>query len=410
MTTEINLTSPDFKADPYPTFAQTRAEDPVHQVTLPGNRKGWLITRYDDADLVLRDQRFVKDIRHALTSEEIAKQFPALQQEQNQAHGAAISFNRNMLSYDPPDHTRLRALVNITFTPRLVEQWRDRIQTIANELLDAVEGKGEMDLIDAFAFPLPMTIITEMLGVPGEDRTKFRTWSNMVIESSGNPEDFQRRREQITEFHEYLVELINKKRRQPADDLLSHLVRAESEADKLSERELISMVFLLLIAGHETTVNLIGNGTLALLLHPDQMEKLKRDPSLLKTAIEEFLRFHGPLMTATQRWAREDIKLDGTLIHRGDYVIVVLASANHDPSTFTDPDNLDITRQENRHLAFGKGIHYCLGAPLARMEGQIAIDTLLRRLPNLHLAVEPQKLVWRPGALIMGLRSLPVTF
>jgi cytochrome P450 len=232
----------------------------------------------------------------------------------------------------------------------------------------------------------------------------------MVIESSGNPEDFKQRREQITEFHEYLVELIDQKRRQPADDLLSHLVKVESEGDKLSEKELIAMVFLLLIAGHETTVNLIGNGILALLLHPDQMEKLQQDPSLLKTAIEEFLRFHGPLMTATQRWAREDLKLDGVQISRGDFVLVVLASANHDPSTFTNPEDLDITRQENRHLAFGKGIHYCLGAPLARLEGQIAISTLLRRLPNLRLTVEPQNLVWRPGALIMGLRSLPVAF
>ncbi len=409
MTAEINLASPDFKADPYPAFAQTRTEDPVHQVTLAGNRKGWLITRYDDADLVLRDPRFVKDVRHALTPEEIAKQFP-WQEEQNQAHGAVISFNRNMLGYDPPDHTRLRALVNITFTPRLIEQWRNRIQTIANELLDAVEGKGTMDLIDDFAFPLPMTVITEMLGVPSDDRGKFRIWSNMVIESSGNPDDFKQRREQITEFHEYLVELINQKRRQPADDLLSHLVKVESEGDKLSEKELIAMVFLLLIAGHETTVNLIGNGMLALLTHPDQMEKLKQDPSLLKTAIEEFLRFHGPLMTATQRWAREDLELDGALISRGDFVLVVLASANHDPSAFTNPEDLDITRQENRHLAFGKGIHYCLGAPLARLEGQIAISTLLRRRPNLHLTVEPQQLIWRPGALIMGLRSLPVTF
>ena len=409
MPIEINLASPEFKADPYPSFTQTRNEDPVHQVTLAGNRKGWLITRYDDADLVLRDPRFVKDVRHALTPEEIAKQFP-WQEEQNQAHGAVISFNRNMLGYDPPDHTRLRALVNITFTPRLIEQWRERIQTIANELLDAVEGKGTMDLIDDFAFPLPMTVITEMLGVPSEDRGKFRIWSNMVIESSGNPEDFKRRREQIIEFNEYLVELINKKRRQPADDLLSHLVKVESEGDKLSEKELIAMVFLLLIAGHETTVNLIGNGTLALLLHPDQMEKLKQDPSLLKTAIEEFLRFHGPLMTATQRWAREDLELDGKQISRGDFVLVVLASANHDPVAFTNPDDLDITRQENRHLAFGKGIHYCLGAPLARLEGQIAISTLLRRLPNLRLTVEPQELVWRPGTLIMGLRSLPVAF
>jgi cytochrome P450 len=405
----MDLNSPDFKADPYPVFARVRSEDPVYLTEFPGDRKGWLITRYEEAEKALRDPRFIKDVRHVLTEEQIRQQFPApIRQEPG--HEQAFAFTRNMLGADPPDHTRLRSLVNLSFTPRLIEQWRERIQAIADELLDAVQGKGEMDLVDALAFPLPIIVITEMLGIPSEDRMKFRAWSNNVIEASGNPEEFRQRREQLTEFREYLRFLINEKRRNLSDDLLSLLIRTEEAGDKLSEGELISMVFLLLIAGHETTVNLISNGALALMTHPQQMEELREHPEMLKLAIEEFLRFHGPLMTATQRWAAEDVELAGKLIRYGDYVVVLLASANHDPAAFHNPDDLDITRKNNPHLAFGKGIHYCLGAPLARLEGQVAIGTLLQRMPHLHLAVDPKDLVWRPGALIMGLRALPVKF
>ncbi len=406
---EIDLSSPRLKSNPYPLFTHLRSEDPMHWVEFPGNRHGWLITRYEDAERALRDARFVKDPRHALTQEQLLQQFPAAL-EQSQGHQHAFTFGRNLLGTDPPDHTRLRSLVSLSFTPRLIEQWRERIQTITNELLDAVEHKGEMDLVDALAFPLPIIVITEMLGIPPEDRMKFRAWSNNVIEASGNPQTFRERREQLTEFRDYLRFLIDEKRSHLSDDLLSLLIRNEEAGDKLSEEELIAMVFLLLIAGHETTVNLISNGALALMTHPAQMEELKREPALLKSAIEEFLRFHGPLMTATQRWAAEDMEFDGKTIHHGDYVVVLLASANHDPETFQHPDELDITRKNNPHLAFGKGIHYCLGAPLARLEGQVAIGTLLQRLPQMRLAVEPQELVWRPGALIMGLRTLPVKF
>ncbi len=406
---ELNLNSPTFKANPYPAFAQLRSHDPVHQIPMPGGRTAWLITRYEDADDVLKDQRFVKDLRHALSPEELAQRFPQAQM-QAQAQPVHNFLNRHMLTSDPPDHTRLRALVNISFTPRLVEQWRERIQAITNELLDAVQDKGEMDLIEEFAFPLPIIVITEMLGVPSDDRMKFRKWSNMVVEAAGNPEAFQQARAHLADFRDYLHKLIDEKRGHPSDDLLGKLIQAEAEGDKLSEDELIAMVFLLLIAGHETTLNLIGNGVLALLLHPDQMEKLKQDPSLIKAAIEEFLRYQGPLLTATQRWASEDVEIDGKLIRRGDSVLVVLASANRDSEEFADPEELDITRQENRHLAFGKGIHYCLGAPLARLEGQIAIGTLIHRMPNLRLNADPQTLIWRPGMLLMGLSKLPVMF
>ncbi|GCE25054.1 cytochrome P450 [Dictyobacter alpinus] len=410
----IELGSPNFKANPYPIFANVRKNDPIKQVVLPGNRLGWLITRYEDAELALRDPRFIKDPRHLLSLEQLSKQFGRIVTEQEegsqQAHQQPVFFERNMLGADPPDHTRLRSLVSLSFTPRFIERWRERIQTIAHELLDGVQGTGTMDLVNDFAFPLPMLIITEMLGVPRDDQARFRAWSNLFIESSGDPDAFRRNADQVRAFREYLRYLINEKRKLPAEDLISGLIAAESEGNKLSEGELISMVSLLLIAGHETTVNLISNGMLALLLHPEQKELLQQDPALIKSAIEEFLRFHGPLMTATQRWVSEDMELNGQQLKRGDYVVVVLASANHDEETFKHPDELDITRSDNRHLAFGKGIHYCLGAPLARLEGQIAISTLLQRLPHIQLAVAPEELIWRPGSLIMGLRALPVQF
>jgi cytochrome P450 len=366
---------------------------------MPNGGHAWLITRYHDADMVLRDERFVKNVRNVFPPEALVP-MPV----------SGFTFlSRHMLNMDVPDHTRLRSLINLSFTPRLVERWRGRILEITNALLDAVQDQGEMDLIDQFAFPLPIIVISEMLGVPAEDRLQFRTWSNLVVESSGNP-DRGNVSESLLAFSRYLRTLIEKKRQFPADDLLSQLISAEMQGDTLSEEELVSMLFLLIIAGHETTVNLISNGILALLEHPEQMDVLKQRPALIKTAIEEFLRYRGPLQVATQRWAREDIEFGGQLIHRGDAVMVVLSATNRDDEAFIDPDTLDITRQENRHLAFGKGIHYCLGAPLARLEGQIAIGELVRRLPNLRLNADPQELVWRPGSLIMGLSNLPVRF
>ncbi len=409
--TNLSLFSPTFKKNPYPLFDMLRTNQPVAQFNTAGNRPAWLISRYEEAEMVLKDQRFVKDARNALSMEELMQFFGG---NRNNSSDSAPSrpamFNRQMLNSDAPDHTRLRTLINIPFTPRMVEQWRGRIQTITDELLDAVQEKGQMDLINDLAFPLPMTVITEMLGVPDSDRTKFRAWSNAVIDASGNPEAFVNIREGIQEFDAYLIQLINEKRTHTGDDLLSKLIQVESAGDKLSEGELVSMVFLLLVAGHETTVNLIGNGILALLQHPDQMELLQKEPALITSAVEEFLRYQGPLLTATQRWAREDVELAGQQIKRGDYVVVLLASANRDGEEFAQASELDITRKDNHHLAFGKGIHFCLGAPLARLEGQVAIGTLLRRMPDLHLNIDPDNLIWRSGALIMGLSALPVTF
>jgi cytochrome P450 len=399
----VDILDPLFKADPYPTYAELRSSAPVHRVELPEGRGVWLITRYDDVLAVLKDERFVKDWRKALSPEQLAR-IPAIPPVME-------PLSRNMLGTDPPDHERLRGLVSKAFTPRLIERMRPRVQAIADELLDAVQDRGEMDLIDDYAFPLPITVIAELLGVPAADRNSFREWSDAAV--SGN--STQEYLEQIliphmTAFTDYLRALFEEKRKNPRDDLVSALVLAEEAGDKLSEHELLGMVFLLLVAGHETTVNLIGNGVLALLQHPDQLRKLREDPSLIKPAVEELLRYDGPVETSTERFAREDVEVDGTVIPKGEMVLVVLAAADHDPQRFANPDTLDITRAHNRHLAFGKGIHHCLGAPLARMEGQIAISTLLRRMPDLRLKGSPDALSWRPGLILRGLRGLPVEF
>src|SRR5215217_909708 len=400
---QVDLFDPAFKVNPYPTYARLRSTAPVHRAALPDGRGVWLITRYDDVLSVLEDERFVKDWRKVMTPQQL-DQVPAIPEVMK-------PLSRNMLDTDPPDHERLRALVSKAFTPRLIERMRGRVQAITDALLDTVEGQGEMDLIDDYAFPLPVTVIAELLGVPSEDRDRFRQWSDAAVSGNATQEYMEKILiPHMQAFTDYLLAMFEEKRKNPEDDLVSALVQAEEAGDKLSEDELLGMVFLLLVAGHETTVNLIGNGVLALLKHPDQLRKLKDDPSLIKLAVEELLRYDGPVETSTERFAREDVDMDGTVIPRGEMVLVVLAAADHDPERFSDPDDLDITRTDNRHLAFGKGIHHCLGAPLARMEGQIAISTLLRRMPNLRLKEPPESLSWRPGMILRGLRGLPVEF
>lgn len=402
MQKDLDLFSPAFQADPFPTFAQMRTQDPVYELKVPtiAGRKYWVVTRYEDIERVLKDNKhFTKGLRYLLSAEELTR-LPHV----------FTKLSNNMLNSDPPDHNRLRSLISMTFTPRLIERWRPRIQTIIDDLLDQVQEKGKMDLIEDFAFPLPATILIELFGIPDEDKPRFRVWSNRIVEAIGNLEAILRLDALTVEFETYLHQLISEKRQHPSDDLLGQLIQSEAEGEKLSTQELISTVFLFLIAGHETTTNVISNAMLALLLHPDQMQLLRQDPSLINAAFEECLRYQGPLMKATHYWALEDIELGGKLLQRGDEIALMLASANRDPEVFTDPDMLDILRQENRHLAFGKGIHFCIGAPLARLEGQLAIATLLRRLPNLHLNVDPQTLTWRPGLFIMALDTLPLAF
>ena len=397
----LNIVSAEFKADPFPLLARLRASDPVYRTSLPDKTAVWLLTRYDDVTALLRDERFTKHRRSALTKEQLRKlpwtppMFRPLE--------------RNMLDLDPPDHTRLRSLVHKAFTPALVEQMRSRTQTIADDLLDRVESRGEMDLIASFALPLPMTIITKILGVPAKDHDKFHKWSQAVV-SLTSPSPTLRVLPSVWKFLRYLRQFFKLRRRDPQDDLVSALIKAEEAGDKLSEDELLAMVFLLLIAGHETTVNLIGNGTLALLENPNEMRKLQGEPSLMKPAIEELLRYTAPVFTTSERYALDNAIVHGVTIPRGEMTLGVIGSANRDEAVFDQPNELQITREPNKHLSFGQGIHFCLGAPLARMEAQIAFTTLLRRLPDLRLRNPASSLLWRPSIFLRGLASLPVKF
>jgi cytochrome P450 PksS len=403
----VNIASREFKANPYPFYARLRAEAPVYRMTLPSRETVWLVTRYDDVALVLKDERFAKDGRNAMTA----------QQKANRIWFRKVlklpwfdPLTRSMLHRDPPDHTRLRALVNKAFTPGLIERLRERVQRLADELLDPVQDRGQMELIRDYALPLPITIIAEMLGVPVEDRRMFSRWSRALISAGASTWGMLKALPNGLALLRYLRRIISQRRADPRDDLVSALVRAEEAGDTLSEKELLAMIALLLVAGHETTVNLIGNGTLALLENPDQMNKLRNDPTLIRSAVEELLRYYSPVEVATERFARQDVTLAGVTIPRGEMVGAVIASANRDERQFKNADTLDITREPNRHLAFGLGPHFCLGAALARMEGQIAINTLLRRLPDLRLRVAPAALRWRPGLLLRGLEALPVAF
>ena len=404
MTTETkyNLYSEQFKADPFPTYAQMRDEDPVcYEQGLEGMI--WFVTRRADVEAVLRDhKRFVKDWRNTRTAEERAQLSPESPLER--------LLSQHMLNMDGPDHARLRGLVNKAFTARMVNNLRERVQGIADELLDKVQALGHMDLIDEYAFPLPIVVISDVLGIPSADRERFRLWSNTFIAPTYGEEDFRRAEKLMLEFTGYLRQVFAERRQEPRNDLITGLVHAEEAGDTLSEDELFAMVILLIVAGHETTVNLIGNGALALLQHPEQLAKLKADPSLIEAAVEELLRYDGPVDRATMRFAAEDVELGGQLIQRGQAVAVALTSANRDADQFAHPDEVDITRPDNRHLAFGFGVHYCVGAPLARMEGQIAINTLVQRLPNLRLTVPANELKWGTVPIIRGMKHMPVAW
>ncbi|GAB7048055.1 cytochrome P450 family protein [Catenuloplanes indicus] len=386
------LYGPVFRADPHAVYRAMREEGPVHRVELAGDVEAWLITRYDDAKAALTDPRLVKGVLHPPNRLGIPKD----------VHSA---ITHHMLSADPPDHTRLRRLVSATFTPRRIEALRPRITELTVQLLDAMHGLGEADLIETFAFPLPIAVISELLGVPVEDRDSFRDWSNLVT----SPGD--RRTESpgaVIALHGYVQELIARKRRAPGDDLLSGMLAVRDDGDRLTEDELASTVFLLLIAGHETTVNLIGNGAYRLLEERERWVELRARRELLPSAIEEFLRFDSPVQTSTTRVSAAPLTVGGVDIPAGAMVLISLLSANMDGERYPDPEHLRLSRTGTPHLAFGHGIHYCLGAPLARLEAQIAFTGLLDRFPDLRMAVSPADLTWRPGSLIHGLEALPV--
>ncbi|MFG2358768.1 cytochrome P450 [Streptomyces sp. NPDC048521] len=390
---------PSFLADPFPLYRQLRKDGPVRRVVMAGGLDAWMVTRYEDGLAALSDPRLSSDVRDA-SDPRLMAQLPAFERE---------SMMSNMLRSDPPDHTRLRRLVSKAFTARRVAELRPRVQEITDRLLDAVVPAGRAELVADFALPLPVTVISELLGVPVDDRHDFQRWTDAMLvrgESMPDPvvvnEAWQRMRAYVTKH-------LEAKRARPGDDLLSALISARDEEQRLNEDELIAMAFLLLVAGYVTTVNLIGSAVAALLTHPDQLTLLRDHPELLPDAIEEFLRYDGPVNPGIARFAREDVEIAGVTVPRGATVLIASAIADRDPEQFPDPDRLDITRRDNGHLAFGHGIHYCLGAPLARLEGQIAIGTVLRRLPDLALAVPPTELSWRPGGL-RGPTRLPVTF
>ena len=398
-----DLASPTFKANPHPFYAHLREESPVWRTTLPDKRTAWLVTRYEDVAGVLKDDSFAKDPLNAQDPEQRAKG--------PWVPGILKPLEQNMLDLDDPDHRRLRTLVSKAFTPRLIERLRGRVEAICQELLDAMERKkGRVELVRDYALPLPATVIAELLGIPADDHRKFHRWSNRIVSvSSGR--DVWRALPAAVAFVRYLRKTSERRRISPEDDLISALAQAEEEGDKLSQDELLAMSFLLLVAGHETTVNLIASGTLALIEHPEQLEELKADPQLIKLAVEELLRYTSPVEIATERYARQDLEVSGTEIPHGELVLAVLGSANRDEQYFDEPDALHLGRDPNKHLAFGRGgVHHCLGAPLARMEGQIAITALLQRFPDLRLAAEPESLRWRRGLFLRGLEKLPLEF
>ncbi len=395
----LDLLDPTFKANPFPTYAALREREPVARLELPDGQPIWLVTRYDDVLLALKDQRLAKDRFSMLTPEQLAA-MPPIPEELK-------PFTRNMLDLDDPDHARLRGLVHKGFTPQRIAELRTIITTLVDELLDAITAAGSVDLIDALAFPLPATIIARLLGIPEADLPRFRAWSNAMVAVTSS-EEYAAVIPVMQAFMQFVRELIAARRAEPRDDLITALVEAEEQGQRLSEDEVLAMIVLLLIAGHETTVNLIGNGVATLLQHPEQLDLLQRQPELLPSAIEEILRYAPPVEMATERFAREPLTIAGVRIPAGEQVLAVLAAANRDHTQFADPERFDITRSPNRHLTFGQGIHFCLGAPLARMEGQIALARLLERLPNLRLAVDPADLRWKPNLILRGLEALPV--
>ncbi|MFG2194270.1 cytochrome P450 [Streptomyces sp. NPDC048639] len=415
-TTPPALFTWEFAADPYPAYAWLREHSPVHWTRLPSGVDAWLVTRYADAKQALADPRLSKNpARH---HERSSAESPA----GRSAHAKgkvgipgerSAELMTHLLNIDPPDHTRLRRLVSKAFTPRRVAEFAPRVSELTDRLIDAFAERGEVDLIHEFAFPLPIYAICDMLGVPAEDQDDFRDWAGMMIRHGGGPRGGVAR--SVKKMRRYLAELIHRKRADLGDDLISGLIRASDHGEHLTESEAAAMAFILLFAGFETTVNLIGNGTYALLRNPGQRERLHRalaegDETLLASGVEELLRYDGPVELATWRFAVEPVTIGGQSIATGDPVLVVLAAADRDPARFADPGTLDLARGDNQHLGYGHGIHYCLGAPLARLEAQTALATLFRRLPDVRLAAEPDDLRWRGGLIMRGLRTLPVEF
>jgi cytochrome P450 len=405
-TTPLDIASTDFKADPWLACAHLREAQPVARVPVRvhfGRDEAYLVTRYDDAATVLRDERFVKDVRSARNTHDLG--LPWMPR-------ALKPLAHTMLDSDGEEHRRLRTLVRDTFAPKHIAHLEPRVRELVGTLLERMAAAERVDLVADFALPLPLTVISEMLGVPERDRLRFRRWfSSLVGASASNRPNLSLllKVPDILAMMRFLRRLVVERRAYPGDDLVSRLALAQEGDDRLSEDELVAMVGILLIAGYETTVNLIATGMLLLLGHPDQLVRLREDPALIDSAVEELLRLATPVDVATERYAREEVEIAGVTIPRGALVLVAIVSANADEMRFPQPERMDVSRAENRHLAFGLGPHYCLGAPLARMEARVALEALLQRFPQLRLAMPAEQLHWRPGVSLRGLVSLPVS-
>ena len=389
--------------NPFPLFAQVRELGPVHHVTLADGFDAWLVVGFDEARVALNDARISKDMHAALASGDgvVAEGLPG------------PDFARHMLAVDPPDHTRLRRLVSSAFSTSRIEGLRPRIQSIVDDLLDALtdrDSDATVDLVATFAFPFPFTVICELLGVPDDERSALGDGLVAMLVPTPTPADYARAKEASDSVVAQLHQLVRTKRDQPGDDLVSALIAARDGDERLDERELLSTIFQLIVAGHDTTTTFIGNAVVALLEEPDQLALLRSDPDRLPAATEELLRYDAPVPHSTFRYALEPIDIGGATIPAGAQIIVSLAAANHDESRFTDAERLDVDRVGERHMAFGHGIHHCLGARLARLEGQLALGSLIRRFPQLRLAVQRCELQWGhgDGLVLRGLSELPV--
>lgn len=396
------VTQPEYLSNPYPLYQQLREVDPVFW---DEEEEGWILTSHADVMTYLRDQRFSAARMNIETD-----WLPAELKESLEPPISALT--RQMLFLDPPDHTRLRGLVSRAFTPRMIEKLRPRIQQLVNELLEPAQEKGQMEAISEFAYPLPAIVIAEMLGVPPEDRARFTQWTHdfgVLLDGGGGELNFEQLAQSlqgVNEFMEYFRAIIHQQRQKPQDNLLQAMQEAEEQGDMLSEQELLGNCVLLLAAGHGTTTHLIGNGLLALLRNPEQMELLRNEPALLPTAVVELLRYDSPVQM-TSRIATENMRMRDKEIAAGQDVLFCLGAANHDPAQFAQPDTLDLRRKENRHLAFGQGIHFCLGAPLARVEAEIAFGTFLKKFAHPRLAGET--IEHFPSQVFRGLTALPLT-
>jgi cytochrome P450 len=418
----LDLGDPDFPQHAFERYAALRAACPVHRALLADSTLGsvpaplrdrplWAVTGYDATVAALVDERLSVDPRTGFTAEDLAA-MPGGNEPETRV------LLRTMLSLDPPEHTRLRKLVQPSFTARAIAAWAPRIQQIADRLLDAAEAeaaaRGEtaprrgLELVSAYAYPLPIAVIFELLGIPESDRSRVHGWTEDLFRSGLEPDG--RMAAGMRAFAAYGRELVAAKTAAPGEDLLTQLVHAAQDGDSLDQDELVAMIFLLILAGHVTTVNLIASAAYALLTHPDQRALLADDPDLVDGAIEETLRCWGPAELASERYALEDLELSGIDVRRGDLVLPILAAADRDPARFADPDRFDLARPDaRRHLAFGKGVHACLGAPLARLEGRIAVGTLFRRCPDLRLAVPAEQIRQRAMPL-RGIDALPLTY